>query len=94
MGGYQELLEIADWIKGALKYFVPLFIIIISILTTWRMLGWGKKILIATNEITRKPGFVIFFIFVCITLLAIWVFIATEVGLYHGVITNTAKSFR
>ena len=76
-----KLAEIGQRIWEYMKYFVPGILVILALLTTYKMIKWGRTLSKAILEITRSPYFVMFFVLLAFILLFIWFNWSSEVGI-------------
>lgn len=66
------ILEIGRYLLGAIKYIVPAFLVIFSILAAYSGLKWGSRLSIAIKEITSSPLKIFFWIVILITIFGIY----------------------
>jgi len=69
---FEQLANLGNIIKEAIKWFTPGIIIIISLLTVYALIRWSKKITIAYKEISETPWGIALFIIIVVFLLIAW----------------------
>lgn len=86
MSQFDIISELGKHIFNFLRLFVPALLVILGILTTYRMIILGERLLVAVDKIVKKPGFIILAAFIIITFLFIWFYASSKAGVYHGII--------
>ena len=66
------ILEIGDKLLGVIRYIVPAFLVIFSILAAYSGIKWGSRLSLAIKEITSSPIKVFFWIVILLSLLGIY----------------------
>ena len=74
------ILEIGDKLLGAIRYIVPAFLVIFSILAAYSAMKWGSRLSLAIKEITSSPLKIIFWIIILFVIFGIYASVSGLIG--------------